>query len=100
MITADVMNTPGYYYAIAYWLSALVVVNMNRKLEGWKRWLADILSLSALLLFMNLTDGVRRSLFIPSMIVIIFLIFAYIYFLLRISAAGGRILLCKSIYKR
>lgn len=80
MITADVMNTPGYYYAIAYWLSALVVVNMNRKLEGWKRWLADILSLSALLLFMNLTDGVRRSLFIPSMIVIIFLIFAYIYF--------------------
>lgn len=79
MITADVMNTPGYYYAIAYWFSALVVVNMNRKLEGWKRWLADILSLSALLLFMIWTDGVRQSLFIPSMLVIIFLIFAYIY---------------------
>ncbi len=37
MNTAEVLNTPGYYYAIAYALSVFVIACTNeRKLGRWK----------------------------------------------------------------
>ena len=37
MNAGEVLNTPGYYYAIAYAMSGLEIAGSNeRKLEGWK----------------------------------------------------------------
>lgn len=80
MNTADVLNTPGYYYAIAYCFSALVTLGTNKKrITGWKLALVNIVSGVLLLFFMSVTDGIRQSLFIPSMAVIIGLILSYTY---------------------
>lgn len=80
MNTADVLNTPGYYYAIAYWLSAFVIMKTNRKrITGWKMAAVNGVSAALLLIFMSVTDGIRQALFIPSMAVIICLILFHTY---------------------
>ncbi|MDO4306627.1 MAG: ATP-binding protein [Eubacteriales bacterium] len=80
MNTADVLNTPGYYYAIAYWFSIFVTVSTNKKrMTGWKLTAANGVCNLLLLAFMTLTDGIRQLLFIPSMAVIIGLIVLSIY---------------------
>lgn len=72
MNTAEVLNTPGYYYAIAYALSVFVIACTNeRKLGRWKMAAVSCVQFALLLFFMTATDGVRRELFLPSMIVIV-----------------------------
>ena len=80
MNTAEVVNTPGYYYAIAYALSACVITGANeRKIGRWKLAAVSCVQFALLLFFMTATDGVRKELFLPSMIVIVGLLLGYIY---------------------
>lgn len=80
MNTAEVLNTPGYYYAIAYALSVFVIAYTNeRKLGRWKLAAVSCVQFALLLFFMTETDGVRQELFIPSMMVIVGLLLGYIY---------------------
>lgn len=74
------MNTPGYYYAIAYALSVFVITGTNeRKIGRWKLAAVSCVQFALLLFFMIITDGVRKELFIPSMIVIVGILLGYIY---------------------
>ena len=80
MNTAEVLNTPGYYYAIAYALSVFVIACTNeRKLGRWKLAAVSCVQFALLLFFMTETDGVRQELVIPSMMVIVGLLLGYIY---------------------
>ncbi len=80
MNTTEVLNTPGYYYAIAYALSVFVVTGTNeRKIGRWKLAAVSCVQFALLLFFMTVTDGVRKELFLPSMIVIVGLLLGYIY---------------------
>lgn len=77
---SEVVNTPGYYYSIAYILAAFIVTCTNRKkITGWRRYLAHIIFFAALAGFMELTDGIRQALFLPSMAVSISMMLVYIY---------------------
>lgn len=78
---AEVLNTPGYYYAFAYWLSAFVIIRIYQDKPKKKRqFLMDAAVLLALQVFMHLTDGVVKWLFIPSMMVVIVLVLLYVRF--------------------
>ena len=80
MNTAEVLNTPGYYYAIAYALSVFVVTCTNeRKIGRWKLAVVSCAQFALLLFFMTVTDGVRQELFVPSMLLIVLLLLGYIY---------------------
>ena len=80
MNTAEVLNTPGYYYAIAYALSVFVIACTNeRKLGRWKLAAVSCVQFALLLFFMTVTDGVRQELFVPSMSLIVLLLLGYIY---------------------
>ena len=78
MNAGEVLNTPGYYYAIAYAMSGLVIAGSNeRKLEGWKLGAVSCLQFALLLLFMTWTHGVGNALFLPAMVVIIGLLYLH-----------------------
>ena len=78
--TTEVLNTPGYYYAIAYALSVFVIACTNeRKIGRWKLAAVSCAQFALLLFFMTATDGVRQELFIPSMLLIVVLLLGYIY---------------------
>ena len=80
MNTAEVLNTPGYYYAIAYALSVFVITCTNeRKIGRWKLAVVSCAQFALLLFFMTVTDGVRLELFVPSMLLIVLLLLGYIY---------------------
>lgn len=80
MNTAEVLNTPGYYYAIAYALSVFVITCTNeRKIGRWKLAVVSCAQYALLLFFMTVTDGVRQELFVPSMLLIVLLLLGYIY---------------------
>ena len=80
MNTAEVLNTPGYYYAIAYALSVFVITCTNeRKIGRWKLAAVSCVQFALLLFFMTVTDGVRQELFVPSMLLIVLLLLGYIY---------------------
>lgn len=80
MNTAEVLNTPGYYYAIAYALSVFVITCTNeRKIGRWKLAVVSCAQFALLLFFMIVTDGVRQELFVPSMLLIVLLLLGYIY---------------------
>ena len=80
MNTAEVLNTPGYYYAIAYALSVFVITCTNeRKIGRWKLAVVNCAQFALLLFFMTVTDGVRQELFVPSMLLIVLLLLGYIY---------------------
>lgn len=87
MNAGEVLNTPGYYYAIAYAMSEFVIAGSNeKKLKGWKLGAVSCVQFVLLLLFMTWTHGVRNALFIPAMVVIIALIYFYIYICNRFTA--------------
>lgn len=80
MNAGEVLNTPGYYYAIAYAMSGFVIAGSNEnKLKGWKLGVVSCIQFALLLLFMTWTHGVGQALFLPSMVVIIGLMYGYIY---------------------
>ena len=44
-MSSTVVNTPGYYYAISYWLSAFVMVIVEgRGKKDWWKYLYSVLS--------------------------------------------------------
>lgn len=81
MNTPEMLNTPGFYYSIANFLSALIIIFTNEhRMEKWKLFLASVLELGLLTLFMNWTHGADGLLFVSSMAVIIGSLLLYIYF--------------------
>lgn len=94
-------HTPGLYYALAYWISALIFLAVNRRRFDNRRqgWLSALFLL-ALAAFMYWTDGVTGWLFVVSMLTILSLIFLFfwlsayvpalnaLYFSLRIFILG------------
>lgn len=97
----DLGHTPGLYYALAYWISALVFLSVNRRRfdNGRQGWLSALFLL-VLAAFMCWTDGVTDWLFVLSMLTILSLIFLFfwlsadvsvmkaLYFSLRIFILG------------
>ena len=80
MNAGEVLNTPGYYYAIAYAMSGLVIAGSNeKKRKGWKLGVVSCIQFALLLLFRTWTHGVGKALFLPAMVVIIGLMYGYIY---------------------
>lgn len=76
---AEILNTPGYYYAFSYWLSAFVIICIYHDKPRQKKHLAgDGASFVVLQAFMYLTDGVAKYLFIPSMLLIISVVLFYV----------------------
>lgn len=76
----ELVNTPGYYYSVAYILAALIITSTNRKrVTGVRRYVLHACFFAALFGFMQWTDGVRQILFLPSMAVSISVIILYIY---------------------
>lgn len=76
----SLVNTPGYYYSIAYVLAAAVMTCTNKKrFTGVKRYVLFGVFSAALFGFMQLTDGVRQVFFLPCMAVSISMIICYMY---------------------
>ena len=88
----DLTRTPGIYYALAYFLSAIVFLGVNKKRFSF--WPTTGISVAFLVListFMLLTDGVSGVLFAISMLVIFGMIFSYFF-------AAGEMDWKKSLY--
>ena len=86
MSTHDLMNTPGYYYAIAYTLSVLVIIyTQEHRVGKWKILISNIVQFVLLMLFMQWTHGVSKALFIPAMTVIVAVLLIHIYYCCRLS---------------
>ncbi len=88
----DLTRTPGIYYALAYFLSAIVFLGVNKKRFSF--WPTTGISVAFLVListFMLLTDGVSGVLFAISMLVIFGMIFTYFF-------AAGEMDWKKSLY--
>lgn len=50
MNAGEVLNTPGYYYAIAYAMSGLVIAGSNeKKRKGWKLGVVSCIQFALLL---------------------------------------------------
>lgn len=80
MNTMNLADTPGYYYAIAYWLSALLIVMQNKKRiksRGW--WGVQLCFLIAITVLMTVTANPDRIFFLPIMALCIFILFLQIY---------------------
>ena len=64
----DLSHTPGIYYALAYWLSCtLYVAQLPRRLTGLRLAAVQAGFLSAIAVFMVVTDGVPMAWFLPCM---------------------------------
>ena len=88
MSVQEMINTPGYYYSLAYWLAAFIVTCTNEKrIQGIKRYVTHLIFLAAIVGFMEITDGVRTSLFLPCMLVSVSLFLIYIYRCCQFSLA-------------
>lgn len=81
MKTIDWVNTPGGYYAIAYWISCcMFILNSPKKLNTKQRRMS--LTIFGVILFavMTLTHGTARWLFVPFMMLYVSMIFVVVYF--------------------
>lgn len=74
-----VVNTPGYYYAISYWLSVLVMILVHGrgKRDLWK-YLYGVLSFIIIFTIIFFTDGIKQMFFMPFMICVFLLLLLYI----------------------
>lgn len=74
----DLSNTPGIYYAVAYWLAGMFYTGMNqKKLRGIRLCLVQAGFLLVITTFMVLTDGIQAAFFIPCIVLDILLIFLF-----------------------
>ena len=86
MNAQDLMNTPGYYYAIAYTLSSIVIIYTHEhKIAEWKIIISNMVQFALLMWFMQWTHGVSKTLFIPAMAVIVAILLIHIYCCCRFS---------------
>lgn len=68
MSVAGLSDTPGYYYAIAYWLSGMLFVSqLNSRMKGIKLWLTEAGFFLFILLYMTATDGIDSFFWIFAM---------------------------------
>ena len=75
----DLSNTPGIYYAIAYWLGcSFFIWNNPKRLTGWKLGVVHVLFLFAISAFMVATDGISREWFLPCVAFYVFLLLLFI----------------------
>jgi hypothetical protein len=82
----DWANTPGWYYAITYWLAGMLFISLNQKrVFSWLRWPVEIFFLIMLIGFMDLKDVVPHVLFIPLILLCVFIILLLIYCCSEIS---------------
>lgn len=77
-MSGTVVNTPGYYYAISYWLSASVMIFVQGcgKINLWK-YLYSVLSFISIFTVMFFTDGIKQIFFMPLMICVFGLMLLY-----------------------
>lgn len=77
-MSGTVVNTPGYYYAISYWLSASVMIFVHGcgKIDLWK-YLYSVLSFISIFTVMFFTDGIKQIFFMPLMICVFGLMLLY-----------------------
>ena len=62
-MSSTVVNTPGYYYAISYWLSAFVMVIVEgRGKKDWWKYLYSVLSFISI--FLNIAAFIFIGIFI------------------------------------
>ena len=74
-----IVNTPGVYYALAYWLSTnLIIWNSPKRITLGKRILVQVIFLVLLVTIMAASDGVV-VLFVPLMFLYMLMIFLSIY---------------------
>lgn len=75
---STVVNTPGYYYAISYWLSAsvMILVQGRGKKDIWK-YLYSVLSFISIFTVMFFADGIKQIFFMPLMICVFGLMLLY-----------------------
>lgn len=78
-IAIDLSNTPGIYYAFAYWLGGLLYIQVNKKRAStlWQTAM-KLLFLFLLCGFMLIMDRVPVYLFIPCVLIVILLLFTFI----------------------
>ncbi len=78
-MSEEILNTPGYYYSSAYWLSAFIISAIHRGKGNILRHITiDAILFITLFLFMHFTDGIVKWLFIPSMLVVAVMLYCYI----------------------
>ena len=66
----DLNNTPGIYYAAAYWLGSMVFGTvLQKEKRSLLTWGKQLLILIFLCVFMTLTHFLPRALFIPCMLI-------------------------------
>lgn len=66
----DLYNTPGIYYAAAYWLGSMVFGTvLSKERRNAATWMKQLLVLAALCLFMTVTNHKPVVLFIPCLLV-------------------------------
>lgn len=73
-------ETPGGYFGIAYWLSCMLFIAVNKKkITGFRLYLAGAVSLVILSGYMMLNTNVPKVLFVPSMSISLFIMAALIF---------------------
>lgn len=94
----DLTNTPGIYYAISYWLYAQLYLSLNAKrTRGAKRVLISLFALFFIGWLMSVTGGIPVALFIPMILLVVFLIGLYIYVQADVSVYNA-VYLCAKVY--
>ena len=64
MNAGELINTPGYYYAIAYWGSMMMYSTfLPRRKALQPTWIIRIFFLPVIVVWMTLTDGVPQMIF-------------------------------------
>lgn len=90
MNAMSLVDTPGYYYAIAYGLSALLIVMQNKKrLKSPAWWCVQGGFLIAITAFMTVTASPERIFFLPIMALCIIILFFQIYTCADFTAAAA-----------
>lgn len=80
MGNAEILNTPGYFYSLAYCVSNLVVfTNCKKRYSNFKSIIIYIAFFITLVSFMTITDGVKPIFFIPCILFTIGIIQLFIY---------------------
>lgn len=75
------VNTPGYYYAIAYWLSVCMYgAFLKKRFSAPAIWAVRSVGFFILWFFMRVTRNANQMLFVLSMLVIAILIFLLMFF--------------------
>ena len=73
-------DTPGIYYALAYWIFSSVFIALNRKrLKGWRLYALSALFLITISSIMLATAGVDGWQFLLTMYAVFMILFLYVF---------------------